>query len=130
MKLIVDKLPEIPEECLFSKHNREVGYMCPLKHGVCELEKMSGNSNCSCLESIDKALVEIVSKAKPKKKQMREDGSVWTYMSDSRCWCSSNCYHLEYDGTIIQCVCNSCGNVIATIDSKFKQEFLNKGIWR
>lgn len=31
MKIIVDKFPTTPKECLFAKRNVERGYICPLR---------------------------------------------------------------------------------------------------
>lgn len=47
MKIIVDKLPTTPKECLFAKRNVERGYICPLQHCSCSIEL--GLSECPCL---------------------------------------------------------------------------------
>lgn len=47
MKIIVDKLPATPKECLFAKRNVERGYICPLQHCSCSIGL--GLNKCPCL---------------------------------------------------------------------------------
>lgn len=45
MKIIVDKLPETPKECLFSQRNVEYGYICQLRPYIPEAR---GKPACVC----------------------------------------------------------------------------------
>ncbi len=47
MKIIVDKLPATPKECLFAKQTVERGYICTLQHCSCDIEL--GLRECPCL---------------------------------------------------------------------------------
>lgn len=42
MKVVVDKIPTTPKECLFSKRNVEYGY-------TCQLHSFNPNTNCKSL---------------------------------------------------------------------------------
>lgn len=55
----------------------------------------------------------------------------WCYYSEeyNPCDCGSNCYHKEYDGKNIWCVCNACNTDIYGVKEEYIQEDLNKGIW-
>ena len=50
MKIIVDKFPETPKDCLFSESTIYNGYVCTLKPFV---EKVNCKPNCLC-KSVDK----------------------------------------------------------------------------
>jgi hypothetical protein len=61
-----------------------------------------------------------------------EDG-VWCYFikrENTPCRCGSNCYHHEYDGSVIKCVCNACDTDIYEIKEEYTNEKLNNGIWK
>lgn len=36
MKIVVDSLPENPQECLFSERNCEYGWICKFRKGRCK----------------------------------------------------------------------------------------------
>ena len=48
MRILVDKMPETPKECLFSKRNVEYGMVCQLQRCVCNLNKE--RKGCPCLK--------------------------------------------------------------------------------
>lgn len=56
---------------------------------------------------------------------------IWQYYGEERnpCGCGSNCFHKEYDGKNIWCICNSCNTKIYGVKEEYIQEDLNKGIW-
>lgn len=45
MKIVVDKIPKSPKECMFSKRNVEVGYVCTLRPYI---EEAKGKLVCVC----------------------------------------------------------------------------------
>lgn len=49
---------------------------------------------------------------------------------DNPCGCGCNLYHLEYDGSEVFTVCNSCGKDIAIIEKNQAKELLKQGSWR
>ena len=58
---------------------------------------------------------------------------IWCYFIKGQknpCGCGSNCYHKEYDGSIIKCVCNACDTDIYEIKEEYTDEQLNTGIWK
>lgn len=62
MKIIVDKLPETPRECLFSQHHCEYGYLCMLRPLVKSgeyrtprkpLTRCESVGDCECLIEVE-----------------------------------------------------------------------------
>ena len=58
MKVIVDKLPENPRECLFSQLNVEYGYMCMLRPYTGDAHRKpqclcKGINHCDCLIELE-----------------------------------------------------------------------------
>lgn len=56
--------------------------------------------------------------------------SFWIKGEKNPCKCGSNCFHHQYDGNEVYCVCNSCGKDIYTVIPEYKEETLSKGIWK
>lgn len=55
MKIIVDKLPESPRDCLFSKRHVELGYICQLRPYI---EEAQAKPFCLCknVENCDRLI--------------------------------------------------------------------------
>lgn len=46
------------------------------------------------------------------------------------CGCGSNLFRYEYDGENVYGVCNSCDTDIYALKEEYKQEYLERGIWK
>ena len=58
--------------------------------------------------------------------------NTWTfYIPQQRnpCDCGSNCFHEEYDGENVICVCNACNRDIYEIKSEHIKKELERGDW-
>lgn len=69
---------------------------------------------------------------KRKKQYYEDETGLWTYLIKgvrNPCGCGSNCYHQEYDGKNIICVCNACGQDIYEIKEDHIEDMLNTGVW-
>jgi hypothetical protein len=61
------------------------------------------------------------------------DNGVWCYFVSGEknpCGCRSNCYHYEYDEETIIGVCNACDRDIYEVNEEYKEEKLEKGVWK
>ena len=71
---------------------------------------------------------------KERKKQYSANGtfikSRVRFNSNNPCGCGCNLYHLEYDGSEVFTVCNSCGKDIAIIEKNQAKELVKQGSWR
>lgn len=60
--------------------------------------------------------------------------NIWCYFisnEDNPCNCGSNLVHFELENNNIYGVCNACKTDIYKInDENYKNELLNKGIWK
>lgn len=58
---------------------------------------------------------------------------IMTYMAPNGeknpCGCGSNCFHYEYDGNDIYCVCNACNEDLFIFNEDAVADCLEKGLW-
>lgn len=71
---------------------------------------------------------------KERKKQYNANGtcvkSRARFNDNNPCECVCNLYHLEYDGSEVFTVCNSCEKDIAIIEKNQAKELLKQVSWR
>lgn len=71
---------------------------------------------------------------KERKKQYNANGtcvkSRARFNDNNPCECVCNLYHLEYDGSEVFTVCNSCEKDIAIIEKNQVKELLKQVSWR
>ena len=62
----------------------------------------------------------------------KDDSGIWNfYFSDGySCSCGCNVYHYEDNGSCIYAICNACKECLGTLKNEYRNEYLDKGIWK